>query len=83
LPYPRSSSQWKRLARRMAMREEKKSPPADRRYPPFWERAVPIALGVIAVVIVILLLIAMAVVLGWFPGATTSSAGALAVGWVL
>lgn len=43
-------------------------PSRQRRYPPFWEKAVPILLAIIVVVIVVLLLIALAVVLGRFPG---------------
>ncbi len=42
---------------------------AHRRYPSLYEKAVPIALGVIAVIIVILAVISVAVALGWFPGA--------------
>jgi hypothetical protein len=42
--------------------------PRKRRYPPVYERLVPIALGIIAVVIVILLLIILSVALGLFPG---------------
>ncbi len=51
------------------MPKEEKSPSAERRYPPFWERAVPIALGVIALVVVVLLIIAIVIVLGLFPAA--------------
>lgn len=39
-----------------------------RQYPPFFEKAVPIAIGIIAVVIVILLIIIVGVALGLFPG---------------
>jgi len=39
-----------------------------RQYPPFWERAVPIALVTITVLIGILLLVIIAVALGVFPG---------------
>ena len=39
-----------------------------RQYPPFYERFVPIALGIIAVIVVVLLLIIFAVALGLFPG---------------
>jgi hypothetical protein len=38
-----------------------------RRYPAFYERFIPIALGVIVLAIVLLLLVILAVVLGWFP----------------
>ncbi|NOQ40315.1 MAG: hypothetical protein GQ562_08350 [Anaerolineales bacterium] len=40
----------------------------NRRYPPFWEKFIPIALGTIVVIIIILLLIAIAVATGIFPG---------------
>jgi hypothetical protein len=43
-------------------------PAAKRRYPPFYERFVPIALGIIALVIIVLLLIIVSVALGAFPG---------------
>jgi hypothetical protein len=39
-----------------------------RRYPPLYERAVPIALVLIAAAIVIVLIIIFLVVLGLFPG---------------
>ena len=37
-------------------------------YPPFWDKAVPIAVGIIVVVIIILLVIIVGVALGLFPG---------------
>ena len=43
--------------------------PPKRQYPPFYEKAVPIAIGIIVVVIVILLIIIVGVALGLFPGA--------------
>ena len=39
-----------------------------RRYPPIYEKIVPIALGLIALAIVVLLLIIVGVALGLFPG---------------
>jgi hypothetical protein len=39
-----------------------------RQYPPLYEKAIPIALGVIAVAIVVVLVIALSVLLGLFPG---------------
>ncbi|HSR32725.1 MAG TPA: hypothetical protein VLY63_19360 [Anaerolineae bacterium] len=42
--------------------------PPKRQYPAFWEKAVPIALGIIGIAIVILLIIILAVALGLFPG---------------
>jgi hypothetical protein len=47
-------------------REHKDSP--RREYPSFYEKAVPIALGIIVVAIVVLLFIILAVALGLFPG---------------
>ena len=40
-----------------------------RQYPPFYEKVVPIALGLIIVAIVILLLVIVGVALGLFSGA--------------
>jgi hypothetical protein len=48
-------------------REELKTP--KRQYPAFYEKAVPIALGVIVVCAVGLLIVALGVALGLFPGA--------------
>lgn len=42
--------------------------PPKRQYPAFWEKAVPVALGVIGIAIVILLVIILAVALGLLPG---------------
>ena len=50
----------------MAQKGNSVSP--KRQYPPFYEKVVPIALGIIAVVIVVLLIIIFAVALGLFPG---------------
>ena len=47
--------------------EAKRTPP-ERRYPPFFEKAVPIALGIIAVAFVVLLLVIVGVALDLFPG---------------
>jgi hypothetical protein len=44
-------------------------PPVQRQYPPFYEKAIPIALGIIIVAIVVLLLIVFSVALGMWPGA--------------
>jgi hypothetical protein len=38
-------------------------------YPPFWAKAVPIALTIIAIIVVVLLVIIVGVALGLFPGA--------------
>lgn len=43
-------------------------PPTPRRYPRFYEKAVPIALAAIGLAILILLLAILAVALGLFPG---------------
>jgi hypothetical protein len=50
----------------MSDAEERPSP--RRHYPPFYERYVPIALGIIVVIIAILLLIIFSVALGLLPG---------------
>ena len=42
--------------------------PPKRQYPPFYEKAVPIALAIIAIAIVVLLTIIFGVALGLFPG---------------
>jgi len=39
-----------------------------RRYPPVYEKLVPIALGIIALAIIVVLVIITTVVLGVFPG---------------
>jgi hypothetical protein len=39
-----------------------------RKYPPFYEKAVPIALAIIGVIIVVLLIVILGVALGLFPG---------------
>jgi hypothetical protein len=43
--------------------------PPKRRYPAFWEKAVPIALTVIVLAIVLLLVVVFAVATGLLPGA--------------
>ena len=40
----------------------------ERRYPPLWERIVPISLVVIGVAVAVVLLIILSVALGLFPG---------------
>ncbi len=50
------------------MNDERKRTPSKRQYPPFYEKAIPIAVGVIVVIIVILLIIIVGVALGLFPG---------------
>jgi hypothetical protein len=54
--------------REAKMSEGKDGAPPKRQYPAFYEKAVPVALGVIVIAIVILLLIILAVALGLFPG---------------
>jgi hypothetical protein len=49
--------------------DENRHAPPKRQYPPFYEKVVPIALGIIALTIVVLLLIIVCVALGLFPGA--------------
>jgi hypothetical protein len=43
------------------------SPKSPRRYPGFWEKAVPIFLGVLALAVIILLAIIFVVAAGIFP----------------
>ncbi len=50
------------------MPDENSSPP-KRRYPPVYEKIIPIALGVIVVAIVVLLLVIVGVLAGVLPGA--------------
>ncbi|HEY77403.1 MAG TPA: hypothetical protein G4O00_14695 [Thermoflexia bacterium] len=52
------------------MDEERKEPrtPSKRSYPPFYERAIPVALGIIILGIAILIVVILAVLLGWVPG---------------
>jgi hypothetical protein len=52
----------------MRKHEDDNSKIHERRYPPFWEKVIPIAIAIIGVIIVILLLISIAVALGLFPG---------------
>lgn len=51
------------------MHDKNEHTPPKRQYPPFYEKAVPIAIGIIVVVIAILLIIIVGVALGLFPGA--------------
>ena len=48
------------------MGEQHNAPP-ERKYPPFYEKLIPLALVAILVAIVVLLLIILAVILGLFP----------------
>ena len=58
------------LRERYAMRDKDNDTPTrpERRYPPLYEKIVPIALVIIVVIIVILLLIVVGVALGLSPG---------------
>jgi hypothetical protein len=51
------------------MDEKDNQTPPKRQYPPFYEKAVPIALGIIAIVILALLIIIVGLALGLLPGA--------------
>jgi hypothetical protein len=51
-----------------AEKERSMSEKRERRYPPFWERAVPVAVGILALVIVAMIVVIVAVALGVFPG---------------
>ncbi len=46
--------------------ERKQGSPKE--YPPFWERAVPIFLGILGVFIVGMIIVVISVALGFFPG---------------
>jgi hypothetical protein len=50
------------------MNDQESAGPRKRQYPPFYEKAIPIALGIIAVAVAALLIIAILVALGAFPG---------------
>lgn len=56
------------ILREGTLTTDSKGPP-KRQYPPLYEKAVPIALGIVAFAIVTLLLIIFGVALGLFPGA--------------
>jgi hypothetical protein len=58
----------RQIIRGQTLTTDSKGPP-KRQYPHLYERAVPIALGIVVFAIVILLLIIFGVVLGLFPGA--------------
>jgi hypothetical protein len=47
--------------------ESEKGPSPKRQYPGFYERLVPIALGLIALAILVIILVIFAVALGFFP----------------
>lgn len=49
------------------MSDRESGEPHKREYPPVYEKLVPAALGIIAVIIVVLLLVILAVLLGLFP----------------
>jgi len=49
------------------MKNEKVPPSNKRKYPPFWERFIPIAIGIIIFIIILLLIISITVALGLFP----------------
>lgn len=51
------------------MGEPQNNPPPNRQYPPFYEKMIPIAIGIIVIAIVILLLIIIGVVTGLLPWA--------------
>ncbi|MGD8466829.1 MAG: hypothetical protein PVI09_23475 [Anaerolineae bacterium] len=49
--------------------QKKQSDKAPKRqYPPIYERAIPLAMGAIAVLIIVLLLVVAIVLFGLFPG---------------
>lgn len=50
------------------MQDQDDGGPPKRQYPPFYEKAVPIALGLIALTILVLLVIVVLVALGLISG---------------
>ena len=52
----------------MTISQQNDRSPPKRRYPPLYERLVPIALGIVALAIVVLLLVIICVALGFCPG---------------
>jgi hypothetical protein len=48
---------------------EPNNPPPKREYPPLYEKAIPIAVGMIVFIVILLLAIALGVVTGLIPGA--------------
>ena len=50
----------------MSQESDRKSP--KRLYPPFYEKIVPITLGIVALAIVVLVLVIICVALGLYPG---------------
>jgi hypothetical protein len=52
----------------MADQEKNNMSRTKREYPPVYGKLVPVALGIIGLIIVLLLLIILAVLLGLFPG---------------
>lgn len=51
------------------MEKRENQTPQKRRYPPFWEKFIPVALIIIVVIIAILLLVVLSVALGLLPTA--------------
>ena len=53
--------------RSQGMSDDKKKK-SSRKYPPFWERFVPIALAILGIVVIGMMIVAVSVALGVFPG---------------
>jgi hypothetical protein len=51
----------------MSPEMDKKKNHEPRKYPPFWERAVPFLVGMIGLIIIALLVVAVLVAVGIFP----------------
>ncbi|MGD2166099.1 MAG: hypothetical protein PVH50_11300 [Anaerolineae bacterium] len=49
------------------MSHERENGSENREYPPFWAKAVPVALTIIGIIIVVLVVIIVGVALGLFP----------------
>jgi hypothetical protein len=62
---PKFKSEYQKENMTVNGTSSKSSP--KRRYPPFWEKAVPVFVVVMGVVILIMLVITIAVALGVFP----------------
>lgn len=50
------------------MKEKRNRMTQKHQYPRFYEKIIPIAIGLIALVILILVIIIVGVIFGWFPG---------------
>jgi hypothetical protein len=49
------------------MTDDKRPNSEPKRYPPFWEKWVPVLVTIIVLIVVGLIVVALAVIIGWFP----------------